>query len=207
MTARRRIEGPKLTRERIVDAAVHHAEAGTLVGLTIRDLARELDVSPMALYRHVRDKDDLLLAVTDVLLTAHPAADDGSDWMGYLRSIAFSLRAILREQPALTALYGRVPVTTPAAVERLSGAVRVLCRSGFAEEDAVRAYASVHTYTVGFSLLEMGRSGAGVRAETSVAGAGTISAFVSDEQFQYGLRATLAGLRSVLAPAPSRLER
>jgi AcrR family transcriptional regulator len=196
--ARRRIDGSSLTRERIVAAAVRHAEAGRLSEVTIRVLAAELEVSPMALYRHVRDKDDLLLAVTDVMLVRHPVADKGSgDWRDHLRAVALSLRELLRREPALARLYGRTPVTTPAALERLSAAVAVLERSGFGHRDAVRAYAAVHTYTLGYCLLEIGRAASmtsPARQPPADARARETMSFVSEQQFRHGLAAIIEGL-------------
>ena len=165
--------------------------------MTIRVLAAELEVSPMALYRHVRDKDDLLLAVTDVMLVRHAVVDNGgSDWTSHLRSVAMSLRDILRLEPALAGLYGRRPVTTPAAIERLATAVEVLERSGFDHRNAVRAYAAVHTYTLGFCLLEIGRAAASSgSAQPADPLAREIISFVSEQQFQHGLDVTIKGLQ------------
>ena len=50
----------RLTRERILRAAIAHADAGGLETLTMRSLADMLGVAPMALYRHVANKDDLI---------------------------------------------------------------------------------------------------------------------------------------------------
>jgi AcrR family transcriptional regulator len=163
----------------------------------MRALATELEVSPMALYRHVRDKDDLLVAVTDVMLRRHAVVDDGADdWQSHMSSVATSLRNILRLEPALAGLYGRRPVTTPAAIERLTTAVGVLERSGFNHRDAVRAYAAVHTYTLGFCLLEIGRIASSHAPLPTDSRAREIIAFVSERQFEHGLAVTLRGLRT-----------
>jgi AcrR family transcriptional regulator len=50
----------RLTRERVLRAAIAHADAGGLEALTMRTLAEVLGVAPMALYRHVANKDDLV---------------------------------------------------------------------------------------------------------------------------------------------------
>ena len=70
----------RLTRERILRAAIAHADAGGLETLTMRSLADLLGVAPMALYRHVANKDDLIDAMVDVVFSevgVPPAAVTG----------------------------------------------------------------------------------------------------------------------------------
>ncbi|MGZ4684137.1 MAG: hypothetical protein ACXV8G_16895, partial [Acidimicrobiales bacterium] len=105
------------------------------------------------------------------------------------------------------------PVTTPVARARLAGTIAVLVAAGFDEADATRAYAAVHTYTIGFSALEAGRRGGatrpdrpdrpdppdppdepGERGEPGDHVDAIIRGFVTDEQFQHGLTALIAGL-------------
>src|SRR5579871_7006107 len=57
-----------ISREEIVGAAVEVVTAGGYEEMSIRSLAASLGVAPMSLYRHIRDKDDLLGEVTDRLL-------------------------------------------------------------------------------------------------------------------------------------------
>jgi len=66
-----------LLREQVVEAAERVARPGELERMTIRSLAAELGVSPISLFRRVRDKDDLVEEVVDRLF-AHrwrPGAD------------------------------------------------------------------------------------------------------------------------------------
>src|ERR1700729_255933 len=56
---------PKLDREVVVDAALQVADTEGLEAVTIRRLAQELSVTPMALYWHFKDKEALLGAVAD----------------------------------------------------------------------------------------------------------------------------------------------
>ena len=65
------IRGPetrsRLSRERVLRAAIAQADAGGLEALIMRKLAEELGVAPMALYRHVANKDDLIDGMVDVV--------------------------------------------------------------------------------------------------------------------------------------------
>lgn len=65
-----------LTRDTVVDAATRILREYGLADLTMRRLARELGVQPGALYWHVADKQDLLVAVTEGLLAKIPVHDN-----------------------------------------------------------------------------------------------------------------------------------
>ena len=57
-----------LTRERILEAGVALADRGGLDNLSMRKLGQELGVDAMAIYRHVKGKDDLLDGVAEVVI-------------------------------------------------------------------------------------------------------------------------------------------
>ncbi len=187
-----------LSRHEIVEAALGHARAGDLADLSVRRLAAELDVTPMALYRHVRDKDDLLEAVTDALLAevGLPGAD--LPWDAYLAALAGSLRQVLEAQPAVMELYTRRAILGPMAVARLTGARTVLEAAGWSGVEANQRVAAVHTYTLGFCALEAARQRTRSPAEDLTADQRVIAEMVSVEQFDRGLRALIQGL----GPAP-----
>jgi AcrR family transcriptional regulator len=127
--------------------------------MSIRSLAGELGIAPMSVYRHVRDKDDLLDEVVDRLLvrTWKPRADE-SDWKAWTAEAADRLRHFLVAQPAALHVYLSHPVVSPAALARMATIMRVLRAALGDEEDAVAAYAAIHTYTVGFAALEASRA-------------------------------------------------
>ena len=109
----------------------------------------------MSLYRHVSGKDDLFEAVVDRLLAAtwEPTAPR-DDWRAWITEAAERLRSLLISQPAALHVYLRHPVVSPTAVARMNAMMDVL-RRGMRDEDAARrAYAAIHTYTLGFSALE-----------------------------------------------------
>ncbi len=187
-----------LTRDEIIVAALRYAEAGDLAGLTVRGLAHDLDVTPMALYRHIRDKDDILEAVTDRLLAAAGLPDASTSWSDCLLELAISLRKVLRAHPPIVALYTRRPVTSPVSVERLVKARDSLMAAGHTSDEADRIYAAVHTYTLGFCALEGGRHAAGASRPDGEHELSrdqqAINEFVTEDQFTFGLRALVGGL-------------
>ena len=57
-----------LTKERVLRAAVDLADRDGIEALSMRKLGQELGVEAMALYRHVRNKDDILDGAIDVVV-------------------------------------------------------------------------------------------------------------------------------------------
>jgi TetR/AcrR family transcriptional regulator, tetracycline repressor protein len=184
-----------ISREEIIRAAVGIVEAGGYEDMSIRNLAAQLGVSPMALYRHIRDKDDLLDEVADILLAAawRPAAAE-NDWQAWIIEAAANLREFLVTHPAGLHVYLRHPVVSPAAVERMNAMMGVLRRAGLDEATARSAYGALHTYTIGFAALEASRSGWIPDSGDVSSLAQQLAAYTTTGQFIEGLRYLLAGI-------------
>jgi AcrR family transcriptional regulator len=136
-----RVPWGTINRKQIVDAAERVIRAGGYEQLTVRSLAAGLGVSPMALYHHVRDKDDLLDEVVDRLLarTWKPRLGAG-DWRAWIVEAADRLRRLRIIQPAALHVYLTHPVTSPAALARMDSMMEVLGRALGDEKSAQRAY-------------------------------------------------------------------
>lgn len=192
-----------ISREDIISAAVEIVEAGGYEEMSIRSLAADLGVAPMSLYRHIRDKDDLLDEVVDRLLAQvwRPTAGE-DDWQAWIIEAAANLRRFLVTQPAALHVYLRHPVVSPAAIERMDAVIGVLRRTGLDEATARSAYGAFHTYTIGFSALEASRaqqvSGSG---DTSSL-AHQLAAYATAGQFMQGLRYLLEGVGKHTATGP-----
>ena len=85
----------RLSRERVLRTAIRRADQGGLEALSMRTLAEELEVAPMALYRHVANKDDLIDAMIDVIFSEIGLPSGGADWKTAMRQRAVSLRDVL----------------------------------------------------------------------------------------------------------------
>jgi AcrR family transcriptional regulator len=148
----------------------------------------------MSLYRHVRDKDDLLDEVVDRLLSRvwRPRASP-DDWQAWVLEAADKLRHFLVSEPAGLHVYLQHPVVSPIAIERMETMMRVLRTAGATEADAMRAYGAVHTYTIGFAALEASRAG-WTPAEDTTSLAKRLAAYATPRQFAQGLRYLLEGI-------------
>lgn len=184
-----------ISRGEIVQTAIRVIEAGGYQELSIRSLAAGLGVAPMSLYRHIRDKDDLLDEVVDLLLAEawRPAAAE-DDWEAWLIEAAANFRQFLVSQPAALHVYLRHPVVSPAAIQRMDAMMGVLRRAGLDEATARSAYATLHTYTLGFAALEASRAGWVPSCEDASSRANVLAAYTTTGQFMQGLRYLLEGI-------------
>jgi TetR/AcrR family tetracycline transcriptional repressor len=190
-----RIPWGTLSREQIVDAAMEIVERGEYEKMTIRSLAAGLGASPMSLYRHVRDRDDLLDDVVDRLLARawKPRAREKA-WKRWVAESCENLRALLVKEPAVLHVYLTHPVISPAAIERIDATMRVLRAAGLTERAAKNAFGALQTYTLGFAALEAGRAGWSPPGSDPDDTAHFLATLTSDRQFSEGLQYLLESI-------------
>ena len=123
----------RLTRAAVAERALCLADAEGLEAVTIRRLAQVLGVTPMALYWHFKNKDELLLGIADHALSAVKATRDPSDpWQAQLRAMVEALVRVIREHPCLTALLQVVDKHQAASFARATNdALALLGQAGF----------------------------------------------------------------------------
>jgi AcrR family transcriptional regulator len=98
-----------LSRDRVLHAAVTLADGAGFEGLARRRLAQELGVVPMALYKHVADKEDLLDGMVDIVFAEIDFPSVGADWKTAMRQRAISMReALMRHRWAIGLMEGRM---------------------------------------------------------------------------------------------------
>jgi AcrR family transcriptional regulator len=88
-----------LTKERVLRTAVALADQGGIESLTMRKLAQALDVVPMAPYRHVANKDELLDGMIDVVVGEIDPPETGGGWKTAIRRRILSARRALLRHP------------------------------------------------------------------------------------------------------------
>jgi AcrR family transcriptional regulator len=125
----------RLDLDDLVDTAIGLANDGGLDAVSLRRVARRLDVTPMALYRYVENKEDLLDAMAERLYAEVIAETPMGDWWDVLADLARSTRRVLLAQPWAAPLFAR-PLAGPSSLaldELLRDALR---RGGFSSADA-----------------------------------------------------------------------
>jgi TetR/AcrR family tetracycline transcriptional repressor len=149
----RRGRPPRLSRDLIVEAALDLVDRSGLQGLTMRALAHELHVDPMAVYRHVRDKDELLGAMCDRLLFGLDPIDLDDGWEPQMRRLAEQVRERFAARPALLPALAAAPVT-PTSLLIAAETVALLVRAGASARDAAAGVNAVFSYVLGYAVVE-----------------------------------------------------
>jgi len=145
----------RLSRQRVLGAAIDQADAGGLEVLTMRTLAEALDVAPMALYRYVANKDDLIDAMVDEVFGQIGVPSGGGDWKSAMRPRAISVRdALARHRWAIGLMESRRS-PGPANLRHHDAVIGRLRASGFSVELAAHAYSALDSYIYGFALTKM----------------------------------------------------
>jgi len=99
-----------LSRDRIVTAAIEMLDATGENGLTFRALAAHLRTGPGAIYWHVANKDELLVAATDAVLNRGPAAEEAvTDPPDAIRAIALGIYDAVEAHPWIGTQLARLP--------------------------------------------------------------------------------------------------
>ncbi|MFJ4553007.1 TetR/AcrR family transcriptional regulator [Streptomyces sp. NPDC088817] len=143
-------------REEILDAALAIADEHGLEAVSMRALADRVGVTPMALYRHVKDKAALLDALVGRLLAAllPPKTTEDQSWDERLNALAHACRAVTRRHPWAADLLFSRPAVTPDAVRAVDIIYTALIEAGVPEPEVPRLERLVSTFVIGFAASE-----------------------------------------------------
>src|SRR4029453_5236306 len=101
---------PLLSRQRIVDVALHIIDPEGLAALSTRRLAAELHVRAPSLYNHFATKEEILDAAADAVISTVDISMFGPhEWPDALREWARGYRAALAPHPHIVPLLARAP--------------------------------------------------------------------------------------------------
>lgn len=128
-----------LTARMIVDAALELADTEGLEAVSIRRIARQLGVTPMAMYWHVKNKDELLDGVAArILEDVDRRVDAGAGWQEQLRQLLTALLGVLRAHPAPAGLISTRTITSDHALRLTEHLLDILRRAGFSPAEATQ---------------------------------------------------------------------
>ena len=143
-----------LDRARLALTALEMIDEVGVEGLTMRSVAARVDVSVMALYYHVTDKDELLRLVGDVVLGRIELPDpDSGDWRELFTSVTMAVVDALLEIPGLSPVLLSSKML-PNARQLMRFGIHQLERGGLSSAAAQKVYAGVQTLVLGRLLIE-----------------------------------------------------
>ncbi|NKY86223.1 TetR family transcriptional regulator [Nocardia veterana] len=188
----------QLHRADVIDGAIAILDQYGLADLTMRRLANALNVQPGALYWHFPNKQALLGAVADRILTPMDEPVTAEEWSGQISELAHRLRSCLlayRDGAELVSATYASRLTTSKGRERLAGA---MIRGGMTREEADLAAYTLLYYVLGETVDEQSRmqmDSAGALAEQDSPLYENTSA---TERFDFGLQLFLGGALHLL---------
>ncbi|MFF8447054.1 TetR/AcrR family transcriptional regulator C-terminal domain-containing protein [Streptomyces leeuwenhoekii] len=203
-----------LDRRRVVDTALDLLNEVGLDGLTLRTIARELDVKAPALYWHFKDKQALLDEMATEMyrrMAAGASLDPGDGWRDRLRKTGRGLRTALLGYRDGAKVFSGSRFTGVAHAEQLEDTLGLLTAAGFTLSQAVGATTTTFLYTLGFVTEEQGvqplpgerREGYDVQERARVMAAFPLSAAAGaemfgdfDRRFEEGLELLIAGIEA-----------
>ena len=153
MTKRKIANRKPLSSARVLQAAVALADEAGLEAFSMRGLAQELGVVPMALYKHVANKEELLDGMVDIVFSEIELPSGDLEWRSAMQRRAISTReALQRHSWAIGMMESRHP--GPANLRNHNAVMGCLREAGFSFETAIHAYSVQDAYIYGFAQQE-----------------------------------------------------
>jgi TetR/AcrR family transcriptional regulator, tetracycline repressor protein len=204
-----------LTLEAILDASMALLDAHGAAALTMRSVADTLGCRQASLYRHVRNREELVTLLADraIGVATSPPPDD-LDWADQAAWSARLFRAHLRRHPGLVSLLRGTERLGPNSLAGQEYALELFTRAGLSPRLASAASSALATFIVGSVQFNLGlddsqaderrhrrllyssRDAAAV--PLLVQHADILADVGSDDEFEVGLNALLAGFRNLI---------
>lgn len=208
-------------------AAVELADREGLEGLSMRKLGQVLGVEAMALYRHVKDKDDLLDGVVEVIVGQIERPKPGRDWKRTLRNQVMAAREVMLRHPWARRVLESQGTTGPSVLAYIETVLAILHDAGFSIDLTHHAMHVLGSRIFGFSqdLLEDSSNEPSPETDaifaramaaqfpritelaTSVSHEGVLGACDDDIEFAFGLDLILDGLERIRGNVGSPVRR
>jgi AcrR family transcriptional regulator len=213
-----------LSRDEIVAAGIRLLDEGGPEALSMRRLGQELGAGATSLYWHVRNKDELIDLILDVVIGE--VLDDylatevpGASWRDQLANVARSLRRVLLRHRHVAPLLGERPTLGPRALDAAERVMGILFSAGFHARATSMASGALINYASGFAMFESRAPGGSPDSAEGRELVETIMAYFAslppdrypnmlrvarvgvteDQQFEYGLQRLLDGFETDLA--------
>ena len=205
----------RITSDLIARTALRLLNDVGLDGLTMRMLATELGVQAPTLYWHVKNKQQVVDAMADLISAAVAdgleAPPQGMAWQEWAGDLARKMRRTMLGFRDGARVAAGAYSSHPAVARTVELTLRTLADAGFPVVEAARAFPAVLHYTVGFTIEEQARTGLSYDGSSPYTERGLVvdperhplTASVaeelfpadSDNAFEYGLQIVLTGMR------------
>jgi AcrR family transcriptional regulator len=141
----------RLSKERVLRAAVALADEVGIEALSMRKLAEKLDVVPMALYKHVANKEQLLDGMVDIVVGEIDPPISGTDWKSAVRLRILSARRALHRHPWAPGVIESLSNPSPVVLAYMDSMIGMLRAGGFSTDLTHHALHALGSRLFGFS--------------------------------------------------------
>jgi AcrR family transcriptional regulator len=143
-----------LSKERVLRRALALADSEGIDALSMRRLGKELDAGAMSLYHHIRDKEQLLDGMVDLVFAEIALPEVRDEWQAAMRARAVSARQVLARHPWAIAIMASRTTPGPANLRHHEAVTACLREAGFSIRMATHANWLLDSYVYGFALQE-----------------------------------------------------
>ena len=144
-----------LSRHRIVAVAIELADADGLAALSMSRLAERLGCGTMSLYRHVTNKDELVVFMASAAPGPPPDPVDGANWRDALAHWAMGLWDVYHAHPWILQTASSGLPADPGQLAWLNAGLAALIATSLAERDKLAAVMSVLYFVRGAAALNL----------------------------------------------------
>ncbi len=144
-----------LSRERILKAALALVDKDSIESLSMRNLAAQLNVEAMSLYKHVANKDAVLDGLVELILREMEIPATGTPWREAMRRRAWSVRHTILRHPWASALIESRLAPGEARLSYADRVLSILNSAGFSTTAQYRAFQLLDSYVYGYVLQEV----------------------------------------------------
>lgn len=147
----------RLSRERVLNAALDLVDREGLAGISMRKLGAELGVEAMTLYYYFPNKSAILDGLVEQVILRILMAPLGEPaaWSIWLRTLIVDFRDELLRHPRLVPLIATRPAKTLSALQAVEKIIALLVNAGFSASRSFHILNILTTFTVGHVLAEV----------------------------------------------------
>jgi len=142
----------RIDRDSIVAAGMSIAARPGTPAVTVRELGKYLGADPTSIYRHFRNKDDVMRALLEYLMVTirDRITAPREEWRARLRQIASATFELFVQYPAIGAEAMNLSTNGPAELDIVEDMLDCMEVAGLNDDEAVRHYAAFSTYLLAY---------------------------------------------------------
>ncbi len=141
-----------LSRKVVLRSAVTLADNAGIDAVSMRSLASQLGVVPMALYKHVTNKEELLDGMVDVIVAEIDPPGAGPGWKDAIRQRILSARQVQLRHPWAPQLIKSRTQATPTVLDYMNSLIGTFRAGGFSADLTHHVMHALGSRMWGFTL-------------------------------------------------------